>query len=82
MREGRLDVVRFIIEPRRHLPEFDLAFCLVGEALLAGVLKSRSVDFCSQLFELLASRLKEADRSAKTYFQYDKLLSYVAYAGP
>ena len=82
VREGRLDVVRFIIEPRMHLPKFKLKSYVFKEELLAGMLKSRSVDFSSQLFELLPSRYKEKDCPVKGNFQYDELLSYVAKASP
>ncbi|KAG9194993.1 hypothetical protein G6011_00113 [Alternaria panax] len=94
VRECRLDVVRFIMEPREHWSDVELIVNLNEDAIRCGVLKSRSVDFCFQLFGLLASRLRIPTVSAKhgpdTYnrhrlwehLRYDNVLCIVASGSP
>ncbi|CAN9358231.1 unnamed protein product [Alternaria alternata] len=90
--KGLLDVVKFVTDLCKHLPDFDPRHDLGEVAICSGVLRSRSVDFCSQLFQLLASQFKNNDslgkrrqgdrRLTKSYFEYSNILRIVAWSSP
>jgi hypothetical protein len=90
--KGLLDVVKFIMDPCKHSSDFDPRYDWCENAICSGVLRSRSVDFCSQLFQLLASQLENNNglkrkprgnrRLTKSYFEYSNILRIVAWSSP
>lgn len=90
--KGLLDVVKFVMDLCKHSPDFGPRYDLGEVAICSGVLRSRSVDFCSQLFQLLASQMKNNNglgkrrqgdrRLTKTCFEYSNILRIVAWSSP
>ncbi|KAL1796061.1 hypothetical protein ACET3X_006285 [Alternaria dauci] len=92
--KGRLDAIRFIMDKRRHSSDFSTRYQSTEDAVRSGVLKSRSVNFYSQLSELLAFRLKKDNglvknerdthlsRVRRNYLEHDHMLRIIALGSP